>query len=272
MTLSTLILALQFVALPEMNGDVADVWNTYMAGDFRRVNQQVIALSNSSAIRDRDKAILWLTLGCSEAMLGNTEHSAEAFTRSLGYHSDFGITSSDLPPPVWAIYQQVKQDYQIEIDNSIAQSDAVDVDSETLTKIEGKLPIKSIHDVGKTIKHPYKSSAIKSVIFPGWGQLSDGRGSGKYIIATEIVLVTGFIVTAMQTSHAREDYLKERVPESIEDKYSKYNNLSRLSTALAFTSVGAYLLAQLDYFGKQNQSVISNGHQTQYLLSVSFTM
>ena len=107
MTPFILVIALYFASIPEMTSPVADVWNTYLAGDFSGVSRQVHELTFSADINDRDKAILLLTLGCSAAMQGDSTIAAEAFTRSLEFYPDLGLTAADLPPPVWMIYHAV---------------------------------------------------------------------------------------------------------------------------------------------------------------------
>jgi len=272
MTLGTLIFALYIAMLPDMDGDVAIVWNTYQLGDFRGVSQQVSTLAYSPEISDYDRAILWLTLGCSEAMLGNLKLAAEAFIQSMEYQSDLGITSSDLPPPVWAVYQQVKHDFNIEIDKVKAKPNMDNEHPDIINEVAEKPPMERIQDMANIADYSAKPSAPKSIIFPGWGQWSDGRRSGKYIIVTELALITGYIAASIQTKKAKDEYLKARVPAIIEVKYDKYNNLSRLSKALAIASVGTYLLAQFDYFGIQKLNLMSLSYQPHYFLTISVTM
>lgn len=265
MSANLLVMSMLLTAIPEMNGKVAEVWNSYLAGDFGQVNQQVVILTSSSEINDLDKAILWLTLGCSEAMLGNNEQSAIAFSKSLEHHSELSVTAADLPPPVWSIYREVKSQFKPKLIEALPT-----VENKNITA-KKKLS-QPVLNVSKNGEYLLKTSALKSLIFPGWGHLSEGRETGKYIITAEIVLISGYIFAAIQTAEARDEYLKARDHRIIEERYEKYNDLSRLSKSLAIGAVGAYLIAQFDYFGKRDSAFYSLKLNNPYLLSFSISM
>jgi len=272
MTSFVLIITLSLAALPEMTGVVADVWNTYLAGDFKHVNLRVSALADSPEVNNHDKAILMLTLGCSEAMQGNKSAAAEAFARSLDLNPDLGVTSTDLPPPVWEIYHTVVLKLQREKVNLLPVREANQGPNENTsgdTEIGEDIPVTIVNQPANSSRN---STALKSVIFPGWGHLSDGRRLGSFIIAAEIALITGFIVTSSQASQARDDYVNAREPSIIEDRYAEYNNLFRISRALGIASAATYLLAQYDYFGHEKNGNITLSYHSAYLLSISLAL
>ena len=109
-----------------------------------------------------------------------------------------------------------------------------------------RLRIDTLLIVEQLIHEP--SATLKSLVFPGWGHLSEGRKSGFLYAGIEAAALTGLLISALAADRTRDDYLAARSEPDISDRYSTYNRYYQLSWGFALIAVSNYLIAQADFF------------------------
>ena len=92
------------------------------------------------------------------------------------------------------------------------------------------------------------SVVVKSLLYPGWGHLSEGRRRGTLFAGVEAVWLTGWILSAVAADNARDEYLQARSPEQISERYDRYNNYWRLAWGFGLAALATYIVAQFDFF------------------------
>lgn len=214
-------------------------WNAYLSGDFNRVEQIVSNAMSDTSQSSEELARLYLALGCADAMRGRKAAATASFEQALRLFPNLNLGSSDLPPPVWEVYQPVMIRMLEELDANTSPK------PETLKS-------KITRDTLLVYKPVFfsRTSVIKSLVLPGWGHINEGKSYGKWIMAAEAVLVTGWLITAHQSNLAREKYLKEKNEERIPSLYERYDRYYRLTWVFGSSAIGLYLSAQFDLFSR----------------------
>ena len=88
----------------------------------------------------------------------------------------------------------------------------------------------------------WRSAAVRSIIFPGLGQLHKGDKRKGYIFTgVGIASISGLIFTQIMYSKAHEDYLDAEEIQDIEKKYEDFNTYYKLRNSTAILSAAIYL-------------------------------
>jgi tetratricopeptide (TPR) repeat protein len=99
----------------------------------------------------------------------------------------------------------------------------------------------------KSLESQRITASLRSLIFPGLGQLSKGEKTKGYIIMsgeTFSILSLGF--TQYKLSQTHNDYLKATYSAEIAEKYRIYNKYYRLRNFSLISTIGIYLYSYLD--------------------------
>ncbi len=227
-------------------GPVEDAWDAYLSGNFSRVEQIAERALAGNSAEDTSKALIYMALGCSYAMRQMEFPAKEAFRNALNLNPDLEYTAADLPPPVWRIFKPVQDKFKNEKKPSLIGSP-----EETETKI----PQDTVR-----ISVPYshsRKSVIKSILFPGWGQISEHDKNGYLFAGVEVLLIGGFTASVIMAGEKREEYMKAEEPAEISRKYDAYNDFYRLCWGLGIAAALNYMVAQYDFFA--NPPAIQTG-------------
>jgi len=260
MILRTLVLfnAITFASL--YAGPAEEAWEAYLAGDFDRVEQLVIEVASAETIDSTQLSGLYFALGCSDAILGRDSAAVTSFEIALSLDPSIDLSPVDLPPPVWKVYKPVRDRIlQRRSEKVDRQSTLTDSSRRADLPYEEHAEIPTRIDTAFIVKPVYRASSatLKSLVFPGWGHITEGKRKGYVFAGIEAVAVTGLIISALDANRARDDYLKARTPVEIADRYDSYNRSYQLTWGLAVIVAATYLIAQVDFFNSQPPCPIS---------------
>ncbi len=216
-------------------------WEAYLTGDFTRVETIFRAAVEDTSISDRQLARVYLAMGCADAMLKRAPDAATMFETALKLDPRMRLTDSDLPPPVWRIFQPIQERIVR------AGVDTLKVPAEPRVSRSAPPP-----DTDRELV-PYRrgrAAVLKSLAFPGLGHLSEGKRRGFIYMGIETLAVGGWIASMVAADRAHDDYLKARTPREISTRYDRYNRLYRLSWGFGLVAAGTYIIAQYDFFSR----------------------
>ena len=231
-------------------GPADEAWEAYLVGDFDRVEQLVIEAEGSGSADTTQLARLYLTLGCADAIQGKDSVAVTSFEIALDLDPSIELSPSELPPPVWKIYESVRNRIPLPTSETVKRR----LENRATTGAEPAAadtpPTATRIDTAYIFKPVYRqpSAAVKSLVFPGWGHLTEGRRKGYIFAGIEAVAVTGLVVSALETSRNRDDYLAARDPAEIDAGYDSYNRSYRMTWGFAVVTAMVYLAAQVDFF------------------------
>jgi len=257
----TLIVLVGFIPLVALADIADDAWLAYLAGDFSRVAQIVQTGIPDSSLTSNQKAKLYFTLGCSQAMQGKDFAAADAFRIAFTYNPDLKHSSMELPPPVWRVFKPIQDSTQAKLTfdvKRVTESTGIKVRIDTVRVIE-------------TLYHK-PQAVFRSLAYPGWGHLYEGDKSGYSYTIGETVLLAGFITSLQLTADAREKYSEARTPSDIDKYYSRYNLRYKLSWGLGTAAACFYLFNQWDFFSNPPAITITSISPSIHEIGFRFTM
>ena len=222
-------------------GPAEDAWNAYLSGNFARVEQLTRSASGDTTLPNGELARVYLALGCSEAIRGRDIGAVDAFETALTLDATIEMTSTDLPPPVWRLFEPVRQRMreQVAAPQTAAVSDTV------IQHLSVVIP-----DTVELFVPVYRERtvALRSLLYPGWGHWVEDRRRGLIYAGVEALMVSGWIISARKADKARDDYLSARQPDEIATNYDRYNSYYRFAWGFAMGAIATYVAAQVDFF------------------------
>ena len=124
---------------------------------------------------------------------------------------------------------------------------------------------------------PMTSPTFRTIVFPGWEQLYQGRTTSGYVFAGSgvVTLGTGIALDFLRAS-ARKDYLAARASADIQSSYDTYNRYYKTEKYFFIAFGLVYLASEIDVFTPhspvdvQLQSSVFPAEQTRLALTVRF--
>jgi len=240
-----------------------DAWEAYLAGDFDLVAEIVSVAIADPTISNKERARLYLAIGCSDAMRGRDASASAAFEQTLTLNPSLKLTAGDLPPPVWKLFQPVH--------DRLVERRAVDlIPADTLIRSIIPVPPDTVRQL-VPFTRPIKT-VLKSIAFPGWGHLSERRRRGLIFSGVEAIAIIGWVWATVNADQAREDYLRVVERDKMESSYDKYNRYYQLSWGLGITALATYIAAQVDFFAKPPPLSLSIQNQPNMQQNIAVTL
>jgi len=229
-----LIFMAMLIPLVVCAGPADDAWDAWLVGDFDRVVTIAGRSGTDANLADSERSRIYFTLGCTEAMRGKDGFATVAFQKALDLNPALIVTQDELPPPVWRVFASIRE-------------------RQAVTTGKSQTPLKEIAARVDTIRIPVavtrsKAAAVRSLIAPGWGHITEGKQRGYWIAGSEAILTAGWIASAIASSSARSDYLKARSSSDISNKYKTYNTYYQLSWGFGLSALALYIGTQYDFF------------------------
>ena len=216
-----------------------DAWNAYLAGRFDQVARIAESSSSDSSLTSHDRGRILSALGCSQAMQGHSAEATSSFLLALKWDSSIKFREDDLPPPAWRIYKQTHDQF-VAAPVSIVAAPQVP---------QSRLPDTVKVTVREPVSHS-REAVLRSLLWPGWGHLTEHDSRGAWLAAAEGVLVAGTIMSGVASNNARERYLKATAGSIASDRYDRYNNYYRLTWGIGVGAAALYFVAQYDFFSR----------------------
>ena len=108
------------------------------------------------------------------------------------------------------------------------------------------------------------SPLFKSLVVPGWGQYSNGHGrKGLFILSTEILTISGAIITNELSKNANEDAMGAQTQE-LRDWYNdRSDNYYKASFTLCLVATSVYLWNTVDALVSDPRDLFVSGRKYQ---------
>jgi len=169
--------------------------------------------------------------------LWDEQASELSFLELLKLNRDYELDTRETSPKIVAFFDNIKDNYLFELYKEIAKSDS-------LKEITIKEPEKSI-----VIVREQNYDYLKSMILPGWGQISAGETTKGWIFCTlsaaAMVSSVYYIIDANKTEN---DYLGETNRDLLEERYNTYNSSYKWRNISLVIYTGLWLYSQLDFY------------------------
>jgi len=92
-----------------------------------------------------------------------------------------------------------------------------------------------------------RNQAIKSLLYPGLGQLSQNKKTKGYsFLGGETISLIGLITSHFLTNSAHQKYLDNRDISKMDELYNNYASLYSARTGFIISSVGIWILSYID--------------------------
>jgi len=112
---------------------------------------------------------------------------------------------------------------------------------------------------------PRPAATLRSMVFPGWGQLyKNDRKKGYALIFSSAAVTISTVIFHVMKNNAHQDYLSATEPSLIKEKYDRYNRYYKLRNNTALLAGGIWLYAFFD-------ALIAAPKQKQVKLTFIFT-
>ena len=225
--------------IPAHGEPVEDAWNAYLIGDFTKVEKIVSSSLKATDLPDSNRSMLYFTLGCSDAMQGRDVSAIYAFEQAFYIDPALSMKSSDLPPPVWELFNPIQERVAAERASGMIITDQLIRDEIVHEPDTLRIYLPVLRD---------RNTILKSFGFPGWGHLTEGRKAGLVYGSIETIAVIGFVYSMVKTRAERDDYMGETNVDRIQSEYDDYNLYYNLSWGFGLATVVIYIATQIDFF------------------------
>ena len=200
--------------------------------EYFKVISKSEKLLNDGDLSDSLKIEVHLMKAISHYSLGNGEDTKTSFQNILLINRKFNPNPSQISPVLVAIFDEVKRDYDL----------------------KNPLPLDPLENVNTDISPPiidydhFRTSALKNLLIPGWGQISVGNTT-KGLITTGVAAVN-FVMMLNSISNTKEKesaYLNETNQSLVEAKFSQYNSAYKTRNLLITSFALVWLYSQIDF-------------------------
>ena len=201
---------------------IADVVNLYDQGQLQEAELLALrTLQSADSLAPVERGVLHRILGFAYVAMGENEKAKNQFIAWLDLDPLAELDSVYISPKIITVFREAKADYQQRIKD--------------LRKAE--IPITDYR----------RDAAIRSLIFPGLGQIHAGyKIKGIAMVSSEALLLGAAIYCQFQYSAVRDDYLAERDPARMQDLYDDSNAYYRARNAAIGLAAGVYLYSLFD--------------------------
>lgn len=194
--------------------------------------------------------------------LADDELAEKTFKEILQVDSTFSFDPSKTSPKIIDFFASVKKNY-LQQQKEIKEPERIIVrDTVFVPQI-----------ITKESSANFKSTAVRSLIFPGWGHLYAGEKLKGFILGGAALTALGsFIYFSIDASRKEEEYLKEKNLELINFKYNNYNTSYQFKNYSLAALAVVWLYAQMDIFifdseSAKNLSISINKEYLNFRLS-----
>jgi len=209
----------------------------YNSGSYLRAEVEARRMLEYANLNDTAYAEIHKYIAFSLVAQGKIEFAKEQFTKLLTLQPAYSLDPVLTSPKILAIFIEVKQAF-----------------------LSSKKPQQETKII--PLKEERSSTSFRTVLFPGWEQLNRGRKTSGIIFGSlGIVTMGGGITFEFLRSSARQNYLNEKDPLKIDDKYKIYNSYYKAEIASFVAFALTYIASEIDVFtttDNPSMNVMSN--------------
>ncbi len=224
----------------------------YNEAKFGTVIKNGQSLLNSNySFTDKELIEIHKYLALSFYNIAEEDSSRSHFFTILTLDSDFEPDPVRTSPKIISFFESVKQAYE-------------DVSSQQVKL----LPVKKY--IFMEDKRP--KAALRSAVFPGWGQFYKNQNTKGYIIGgafwSSAILTTVFYGIERDL---KSKYLDETDPTKVTDRYDSYNNMSKFRRFMQYTLISAWLVGIGDaLFSEYSPQISAESDQITLSINIRF--
>lgn len=182
--------------------------------------------------------------------IGKKDSSRSHFYSLLSLNPDFKPDPVKTSPKILSFYLEIKKNFQEDNESQVA------------------LPF--THYV--FIEDIRPKAALRSLAFPGWGQLYKDQNSKAYLFSGAFIgsaLIT--IISLSVERDLRDKYLDEKNPSKIGGRYDDYNNMSKTRKIIQYTAIGIWAASITDaLFSEYTPTIQTKGNYLGLAFQVCF--
>jgi len=166
--------------------------------------------------------ILLKYMGLSQVSQGDELGARQSFSTLLLVDPHYAFDSEEISPKIKSVFDSVA------------------------AEVAAPAPVMTVSPNYLILKDQRSELILRSVIFPGWGQWSQGQKRGYYwgVIFTTALIGSG--ISSYMTQVTREDYLKAYTPQDIAARYTAYNRWYQTRNTLLATILLSYTVNLAD--------------------------
>jgi len=242
-------------AFAQQNGDSLNVlrnqFEAFRYGEVVKTGEKMLV--HKKLFNKEQLVEIYRLIGVSEFSLMNDTAAKNNFMQILKINSLYSLDSVKTSPKIIAFFNQIKEEYNKQFikegKNKIIKTDTV-----YITK---KVPIETnVVDI-----KPY---IIRSLIFPGWGQLYYNKNDAKGWVLTSLgaVSLVSSVYFIIDSNKKQKTYLNDVNPLTIQSDYNKYNTSYKMKNISIISFVAVWLYSQIDVL------FISNFHNNRPIVQL----
>ena len=236
--LLVLILIFTFPAFAQQNSDSLNVLrNQFEAFQYSKAVKTGEKMLVHKKLFNKEQLIeIYRLIGISEFSLMNDTAAKKNFVQILKINSLYSLDSAKTSPKIIVFFNQIKEEYNKQFvkerKNNIIKTDTV-----YITKT---VPVETNVDI-----KPY---IVRSLIFPGWGQLYYNKNDVKGWILTSLgaASLISSVYFIIDSNNNQKTYLNDVNPLTIQSDYNKYNTSYKIKNVSIISFVAVWLYSQID--------------------------
>ncbi len=210
--------------------------NEFEAFQYGRVieNAETMLLHKNNYNKDQLMEIYRLK-GVSEFSLLNDTAAKKSFIQILRIDSSYALDSAKTSPKIISFFNQIKNEYIRE-----------KVYSKSPEKKPNTVPINSSQTLESN--NDIKPVIIRSLIFPGWGQIYNNSNSLKGWILTSlgVAALGSTVYFIIDCNNKQKKYLNDVNLSTIQNNYNQYNTSYKLKNISLISFIAVWVYSQID--------------------------
>lgn len=213
-------------------------------------------LSKSGSLSRDEVSELLRMKAISQYSLSDTKGAGESFREILKISPEFSLDSLDNSPKIISFFNDIKSSYRplttTETKKNDQSADKSEIQPEKKPEIKpdnkSEVSSSSASSIYLTeYNYKLKNSLLRSIILPGWGHLYSGNTTKGWVLSTAgAASLSSLIYFIVDSGQKEKNYLNERDPLLISDKYDKYNASNRMKYISLSTYALVWLYSQVD--------------------------
>ncbi|NUN71262.1 MAG: hypothetical protein HUU02_16305 [Bacteroidetes bacterium] len=222
----------------------------YTNGQYLTAELEARRLMESSGISDSAvvQAEKWIAFAL--IAQGKTVPARERFLSLLQKDESFDLDRLLTSPKILTVFSDARARFTAQRRNALSDS---------------------LQHIGNSGIAPAQTVTVRTIIFPGWEQLHQGRTiPGSVFLGAGAVTLSSGIIFEFLRSDARQKYLAASAPAEIQSTYSTYNNYRKAEIYSFAAFAAVYLLSEIDVFTAHDLTVsVRSSQEGNHFLSFS---
>jgi tetratricopeptide (TPR) repeat protein len=224
--------SLALTSIPSRNGHanndyIVALESLYNQGLYQKILDKVEdVLQNQKNIPDADLIQIYTYQAFAYVALDKKESAISAFRYLMIINPDLSLDPRYVSPKIIEVFEESRR----------RAGDTLRLKPSVLIPSEELLSNKNI-----------RNQALKSLLYPGLGQLSQNKKTKGYVfLSTETFSLIGLIATHLLTNAAHKKYRDNTDIDKMDELYDDYSAWYRTRTGLVISSVSIWILNYID--------------------------